>query len=299
MPFTPNKANLRHMPYMIGFLTVMSLAVISALDYFTGYELSFFLFYFVPISLAAWFYGVRAGAAMSAIATVCWYLSYRLSGGTFPTAFIECWNTGMRFFAFIVLAMVVARLSREMTTLQSLLPICGCCKKIRNDAGYCYWEQVEDYFRPRARTTFTHCMCPECSERLHKPNTLFVESKPDEVFALKDALVKAGLPHVLHHVENTRKAMEWLSGGAVYSDRKRFPLPDLVVVDSELEGENSFKFVEWLSLQTDFRGIPILFVDSFRENGKIERAYQMGVASCFSKGAEYQDLADFLRTSRA
>lgn len=297
MPSDDNKASVLVIPYSRIFLIVSSLAIISLLDYLSGYELSFFLFYFVPITLAAWFYGIRAGLAISALATICWYSSYHLSGGVFPSAFVEGWNTTMRLIAFVILAGVVARLSQEMKKLQSLLPMCGSCKKIRNDAGY--WEQLEDYFRPRARTSFMHCMCPDCAERFHTPNTLFVESKSDEVFVLKDALIKAGLPHVIHHVENTRKAMEWLSGGALYSDRKKFPLPDVVVIDSEAEGENSLKFVEWLNLQTNFRGIPVLFVDSFRENGKIERAYQMGVASCFSKGADYQELAEFLRTSRA
>lgn len=48
----------------------------------------------------------------------------------------------------------------SVTTLSGLLPICSCCKKIRNDNGY--WEQVEQYFAERSNADFTHSICPEC-----------------------------------------------------------------------------------------------------------------------------------------
>jgi two-component system cell cycle sensor histidine kinase/response regulator CckA len=50
-------------------------------------------------------------------------------------------------------------------TLQSLLPICASCKKIRDDKGY--WQQVEVYFHKHSGMDFTHGLCPECSDRLY------------------------------------------------------------------------------------------------------------------------------------
>ncbi|OPY86761.1 MAG: Sensor histidine kinase TmoS [Smithella sp. PtaU1.Bin162] len=51
--------------------------------------------------------------------------------------------------------------------LSGLLPICSCCKKIRNDEGY--WEQIESYIRDRSDADFTHGICPECRKKLY-PN---------------------------------------------------------------------------------------------------------------------------------
>jgi len=50
----------------------------------------------------------------------------------------------------------------EIQVLQGLLPICGWCKKVRDDEGL--WTQVEHYLAERTELSFTHGMCPECSK---------------------------------------------------------------------------------------------------------------------------------------
>ncbi|HJV90297.1 MAG TPA: hypothetical protein VJ623_08345 [Holophagaceae bacterium] len=49
----------------------------------------------------------------------------------------------------------------EIKALQGMLPICGWCKKVRDDEGL--WTQVEHYFAKHTDLSFTHGMCPECS----------------------------------------------------------------------------------------------------------------------------------------
>lgn len=44
--------------------------------------------------------------------------------------------------------------------LESLLPICARCKKIRNDKGY--WDELETYFMRHTRLSFSHGLCPDC-----------------------------------------------------------------------------------------------------------------------------------------
>jgi len=48
----------------------------------------------------------------------------------------------------------------EVKMLSGLLPICGHCKKIRNDTGY--WEQIEAYISHHSQAVFSHSICPEC-----------------------------------------------------------------------------------------------------------------------------------------
>lgn len=54
---------------------------------------------------------------------------------------------------------------QQVKTLQSLLPICASCKKIRDDSGY--WHQVESYMRHHAGIEFSHSICPECRTKLY------------------------------------------------------------------------------------------------------------------------------------
>ena len=49
--------------------------------------------------------------------------------------------------------------------LSGLLPICSCCKKIRNEDGE--WEQMELYIRGHSEADFSHGLCPECGEKTY------------------------------------------------------------------------------------------------------------------------------------
>jgi len=46
--------------------------------------------------------------------------------------------------------------------LSGLIPICGYCKRIRDDRGY--WEQVESFVAKHSAATFSHGICPQCFE---------------------------------------------------------------------------------------------------------------------------------------
>jgi PAS domain S-box-containing protein len=62
----------------------------------------------------------------------------------------------------------------NIKTLQSMLPICSYCKKIRNDKGY--WEQVETYISKHTDTVFSHGMCPKCAEKAMKELEEFINN---------------------------------------------------------------------------------------------------------------------------
>src|SRR5690349_106562 len=100
-----------------GILITVALGLISTLDYLTGYELSFVLFYYAPIALAAWRHGARAGLLTAVLATICWYSSRVWAGGGYSNQFIAYWNAGMRLGCFSITAIVMGRLAEEMKRL--------------------------------------------------------------------------------------------------------------------------------------------------------------------------------------
>jgi len=50
----------------------------------------------------------------------------------------------------------------QLTQLESLIPICAYCKKVRNEESL--WEQIEQYVNQRTGSQFTHGICPSCAE---------------------------------------------------------------------------------------------------------------------------------------
>ena len=53
----------------------------------------------------------------------------------------------------------------EVKTLSGMLPICSFCKKIRDDKGY--WNQIEAYIHEHSDATFSHGICPDCTQKLY------------------------------------------------------------------------------------------------------------------------------------
>jgi len=53
----------------------------------------------------------------------------------------------------------------EIKVLGGLIPICANCKKIRDDRGF--WNQLETYIRDHSEASFTHGICPECTQKLY------------------------------------------------------------------------------------------------------------------------------------
>jgi len=54
----------------------------------------------------------------------------------------------------------------EVKNLTGMLPICGHCKKIRDDQGY--WNNLESYISEHTEATFTHGVCPDCAKELRQ-----------------------------------------------------------------------------------------------------------------------------------
>jgi phosphoserine phosphatase RsbU/P len=81
----------------------------------------------------------------------------------FLTKPIDADELGMRLHV----AERIIGLSRQVEQLEDYLPICGYCKKIRDDKKY--WQSVEAYFSRRKGTRFSHGICPDCYETFVRP----------------------------------------------------------------------------------------------------------------------------------
>ena len=58
----------------------------------------------------------------------------------------------------------LAEAAANVKTLSGMLPICGWCKEIRDDAGY--WQNVEAYISKHTAAEFSHGICPKCREKM-------------------------------------------------------------------------------------------------------------------------------------
>jgi predicted signal transduction protein with EAL and GGDEF domain len=101
----------------MGIILVILLGII---DYFTGYEISFALFYLLPVSLVAWFAGKKAGFIVAVIAATTWHLANSLAGELFSNPLIPFWNAATRLGFFVVITFTLSRLKFALEHARSL-----------------------------------------------------------------------------------------------------------------------------------------------------------------------------------
>jgi len=110
---------LRHRR-LIEVSSVAILLGLGWLDYITGYEFGFFIFYFIPVSITTWYAGRWSGLAMAAASAVAWYLSDLLAHHPYAKSYFLYWETFMRLASFITTALTLARIRESMTTERRL-----------------------------------------------------------------------------------------------------------------------------------------------------------------------------------
>ena len=127
------------------------LSVLGWLDYITGYEMSFFVFYSVPVGIAAWYVGRWPAIGVALGATVSWLLADYFGGAKYSAPFFYYWNSTIHFLAFIINAVTIAKIkcdldrrhelaaelesAREtLRAMSALLPACPACGKSREAA---------------------------------------------------------------------------------------------------------------------------------------------------------------------
>jgi len=92
------------------FISGACLFLLCWLDYITGYEFGFFIFYFIPVAFTAWYGGRNEGIAMALLCGICWYISDRLTHHPYSRAYFIYWETFMRLVSFLTTSLTLSRI---------------------------------------------------------------------------------------------------------------------------------------------------------------------------------------------
>ena len=96
--------------FLVVLFCIMLVLLIGVIDYQTGYELAFSLFYLIPICLATWVAGRDVGLLISLLSACAWYVADVFSGHAYSSSLIYLWNTGIRLGFFAVVTYLLAAL---------------------------------------------------------------------------------------------------------------------------------------------------------------------------------------------
>jgi len=121
---------------LIALACLALLVLLGWVDYVTGYELGFFVFYSAPVGIAAWNLGRWPAVGISLMASLAWALADSYGGAKYSTRFALYWNNGIHFSSFIINAVAIARIKAELDRRHQLAAELDAARKaLRAVAG--------------------------------------------------------------------------------------------------------------------------------------------------------------------
>ena len=123
---------------------------------------------------------------------------------------------------------------------------------------------------------------------------MHLEDDPDDALLFKRAFFKALIPCDLFRVDSAQEARCYLLGEDPYTDRQRFPLPNLILTNINLRDESALGFVQWVHAQASFAGIAVACLTGSEDPRKVGAFATVGV-SVLRKTSLFEDALALVR----
>ena len=106
-------------------ISALLVLLVASGDYFVGTEVSFSIFYFLPISVAAWYAGRWVAYGTAAVSALCWLANdLWLGHQSYSEPWIPYWNAFMRLMIFLIVVTLLSHwqqaLARERIVHEEL-----------------------------------------------------------------------------------------------------------------------------------------------------------------------------------
>jgi diguanylate cyclase (GGDEF)-like protein len=99
-------------------LAIGGVLLVGYVDFLTGYEVSMYLFYLGPITIAAWYVGSWSGVSIAMLACLGWYVAD--AGHIYSHPSIPIWNAVVRLEVFLIFALLLKSLRDHVARERNL-----------------------------------------------------------------------------------------------------------------------------------------------------------------------------------
>jgi CheY-like chemotaxis protein len=123
---------------------------------------------------------------------------------------------------------------------------------------------------------------------------LLADDSSEDVLLMEIALERTHLEAALQVVSDGEQAIRYLQGHGQYSDRSRFPIPSLIILDIKMPLVSGLGVLRWLSEQPELKVIPKIIMSTSRLEEEITQSYRLGANTYFVKPQSLHDLKKVL-----
>ena len=99
---------------VIIIVNISLLLICGLIDFLTGVEFDFSIFYLIPVAVTSWYAGKHHGIFLSVISEIVWFFADLFGGHIYSSIIILLWNSLMRFVLFVLIALLLSNFKSKM-----------------------------------------------------------------------------------------------------------------------------------------------------------------------------------------
>ena len=125
---------------------------------------------------------------------------------------------------------------------------------------------------------------------IEDPIVLIVDDSENDILLMRTVFGRAGFVQPLRFARDGEHAIAYLRGDGVYGNRKRFPLPTVMLLDLNMPRKNGFEVLEWIRQQPTLKRLRVYILSASSRPEDIERTYDLGANSYLVKPSNLDGL---------
>ncbi|MDO3388507.1 response regulator [Gilvimarinus sp. SDUM040013] len=125
---------------------------------------------------------------------------------------------------------------------------------------------------------------------------LMADDDEDDRLLTAEALVESRVLNELHFVEDGVQLLNYLRGEGQYSDRAKYPLPGLILLDLNMPKMDGREALAQLKQDPVLKRTPVVILTTSKAEEDMLRGYDLGAASYITKPVTFDVLVELMRT---
>lgn len=121
------------------------------------------------------------------------------------------------------------------------------------------------------------------------------DDDPDDRLLVEEAIEETNLCDKVFFVENGEELLDFLLHQGQYTDSRKAPRPDLILLDLNMPKKDGREALKEIKTNPTLRQIPIVVLTTSKTEEDIYRSYDLGVNSFISKPVSYENLIQLLK----
>lgn len=127
------------------------------------------------------------------------------------------------------------------------------------------------------------------------PLILLIEDSADDVLLIKRAFRQIHPTAKLDVLNNGEAAIAYLNGDGIHADRKRYPFPQLILLDLKIPRKSGLEVLAWIWDQPDLERLRVIVLTNSQCGKDIEQAFELHAESYLVKPNSFAELTELVK----